>query len=93
MERKQFLQSGLPTGAASLLSSNSAFAAVSNENDLDKLADVNGNFIQAPLPFAESFLESCMDAETMHLHYTYHHGGAVKAANNDLKDKRCTGKR
>jgi superoxide dismutase, Fe-Mn family len=26
-----------------------------------------------------------MDTETMHLHYTFHHGGAVKAANNDVK--------
>ena len=25
-----------------------------------------------------------MDAETMSLHYTFHHGGAVKAANKDL---------
>jgi len=26
-----------------------------------------------------------MDAETVKLHYTFHHRGAVKAANNDLK--------
>ena len=26
-----------------------------------------------------------MDAETMHLHYTFHHGGAVKGANKDLQ--------
>jgi Fe-Mn family superoxide dismutase len=25
-----------------------------------------------------------MDEETLHLHYTYHHGGAVKGANQDL---------
>jgi Fe-Mn family superoxide dismutase len=34
---------------------------------------------------AEDFLEPFMDAETVRLHYTFHHGGAVKAANNDLK--------
>lgn len=26
-----------------------------------------------------------MDAETLHLHYTFHHGGAVKGANKDLQ--------
>jgi len=26
-----------------------------------------------------------MDAETLHLHYTFHHGGAVKGANMDLQ--------
>ena len=26
-----------------------------------------------------------MDEETTHLHYTFHHGGAVKAANNDME--------
>jgi Fe-Mn family superoxide dismutase len=26
-----------------------------------------------------------MDQETVHLHYTYHHGDAVKAANKDLQ--------
>ena len=25
-----------------------------------------------------------MDTETMHLHYTFHHGGAVKGANKDM---------
>ena len=26
-----------------------------------------------------------MDQETLHLHYTFHHGDAVKAANKDLQ--------
>jgi superoxide dismutase len=39
-----------------------------------------------PLPYAETFLEPSMDQETLHLHYTFHHGDAVKAANKDLAE-------
>lgn len=85
MERKEFLRNSLVIGSATILPANSLLAASVNENPGDKLVDTSGNFIQQPLPFAESFLEPWMDAETMHLHYTFHHGGAVKAANNDLK--------
>jgi len=84
MERKQFLQNSLIIGGASILPSNSLFSASLKEGNIDKLVDENGNFIQQTLPYSENFLEPSMDAETMHLHYTYHHGGAVKAANNDL---------
>jgi Fe-Mn family superoxide dismutase len=38
-----------------------------------------------PLPYSETFLEPSMDQETLHLHYTFHHGDAVKAANKDLQ--------
>ncbi len=72
-------------GGATILPSNSLLAASVNENRIDRLVDDNGNFIQQALPYGETFLEPFMDAETMHLHYTFHHGGAVKAANNDLK--------
>ena len=68
-----------------MLPSNTILATAVNEGGIDKLTDENGNFIQQTLPYAENFLEPSMDAETMHLHYTFHHGGAVKAANNDLK--------
>ncbi|MEY4936506.1 MAG: hypothetical protein RIS64_2865, partial [Bacteroidota bacterium] len=51
---------------------------------LDKLVDAQGNFVLQPLPFKENFLEPFMDEETVHLHHTFHHGGAVKAANKDL---------
>ena len=85
MNRKQFIQNSLIIGSASILPSNSLFAASVTEGGIDKLVDSNGNFIQQPLPYGEGFLEPSMDAETMHLHYTFHHGGAVKAANNDLK--------
>lgn len=44
--------------------------------------DANGNFVLQPLPYAENF-EPYMDSETLHLHYTFHHGGATKAANKD----------
>jgi len=85
MDRKQFLQNSLILGGAALLPVNSVFAAGVSENGIDKLVDKDGNFIQQALPYSEDFLEPKMDAETMKLHYTFHHGGAVKAANNDLK--------
>lgn len=85
MNRKTFIQNSLIIGGATILPVNSLLAATTNENGIDKLVDANGNFIQQALPYADNFLEPSMDAETMHLHYTFHHGGAVKAANNDLK--------
>jgi superoxide dismutase, Fe-Mn family len=85
MNRKDFLKSGALAGAATLMATNSAFAKTLTDNPIDKLVDANGNYIQQALPYAEGFLEPYMDAETMHLHYTYHHGGAVKAANKDMQ--------
>ena len=84
MDRKIFLKSGALAGAAALLNTNNTFAKNLTNNNIDKLVDANGNYIQQALPYNENFLEPYMDAETMHLHYTFHHGGAVKAANNDL---------
>lgn len=83
MERKDFLKSSLIIGTSSIIGSTSAFSQNLVSNDIDKLADANGNYIQQPLPYAENFLEPYMDAETLHLHYTFHHGGATKAANKD----------
>ena len=83
MNRKHFLKSGAFIGA-SLLTANNAFTQNLADNPIDKLVDANGNYIHEPLPYNENFLEPYMDAETMHLHYTYHHGGAVKAANKDM---------
>ena len=85
MNRKDFLQNSLILGGATILPNNSIFAASFTEGGIDKLTDANGNFALLPLPYAENFLEPNMDAETTHLHYTFHHGGAVKAANVDLK--------
>jgi Fe-Mn family superoxide dismutase len=85
MNRKVFMQNGFVITSASMLAANPAFAASVTEGGMDKLTDASGNFVQQSLPFSENFLEPHMDAETMHLHYTFHHGGAVKAANNDLK--------
>ncbi|HMC98228.1 MAG TPA: superoxide dismutase, partial [Flavobacteriales bacterium] len=62
---------------------NSMLAASLNESGLDRLTDANGQFVHGPLPYAEDFLEPYMDAETLHLHHAFHHGGAVKGANND----------
>jgi Fe-Mn family superoxide dismutase len=84
MDRKEFLKSGALIGAATIISTNNSFAQNLVSNNIDKLADANGNFIQQPLPYNENFLEPYMDAETLHLHYTFHHGGAIKGANKDL---------
>lgn len=83
MNRKDFLKAGTLAGTASLLSTKHAFAQSLTNNSIDKLVDANGNYVLQPLPYSETFLEPHMDAETMHLHYTFHHGGAVKAANKD----------
>ena len=85
MNRAKFLKAGTLIGAASLLPNTNAFAKNLSDNEIDKLVDANGNYIQRALPYSESFLEPYMDAETMHLHYTFHHGGAVKGANKDLQ--------
>lgn len=84
MNRKNFLKAGSLAGAATILGNTNAFAKNLADNDIDKLADANGNYVLQPLPYSENFLEPFMDAETMHLHYTFHHGGAVKGANKDL---------
>jgi superoxide dismutase, Fe-Mn family len=85
MDRKQFIQNSLIQGGATMLPANSMFAASINDSGIDKLVDNDGNFSLQALPYKEDFLEPYMDAETMNLHYTFHHGGAVKAANYDLK--------
>jgi superoxide dismutase, Fe-Mn family len=85
MNRKDFLKTGAITTAATIIGTNSSFAQNLTKNNIDTLVDENGNFIQATLPYAENFLEPYMDSETVHLHYTFHHGGATKAANVDLK--------
>ncbi len=84
MNRKDFFKTSTILGAAALLPTNSVFANNLAENGIDKLTDADGNFALLPLPYAETFLEPFMDEETLHLHYTFHHGGAVKAANKDL---------
>jgi superoxide dismutase, Fe-Mn family len=84
MDRKDFLiSSALLTGAA-LLTPRAVSASSLTNNSIDKLVDDKGNFIQSPLPYAENALEPYMDEETLHLHYAFHHGGAVKAANKDM---------
>ncbi len=84
MNRKDFFKTSTILGAATLLPPNSVFANNLVESGIDKLVDADGNFFHQPLPYSENFLEPFMDEETLHLHYTFHHGGAVKAANKDL---------
>ena len=84
MDRKTFLQNSVIMSGATLLPINNVFSQSLKESGFDKLTDKDGNFALQPLPYAESFLEPSMDQETLHLHYTFHHGDAVKAANKDL---------
>jgi superoxide dismutase, Fe-Mn family len=91
MNRTQFLQNSLLlTGATALATTDQmAFAANLVQNPFDKLAGADGFFVHNPLPYAENALEPWMDAETLHLHHTFHHGNAVKAANDYLKKIRA----
>ncbi|MFZ6013656.1 MAG: superoxide dismutase [Bacteroidota bacterium] len=85
MTRNDFLKSSLILGSASLLPSNSVFSQSLQQSGMDRLTDKDGKFALQPLPYHENFLEPSMDQETVHLHYTFHHGDAVKAANKDLE--------
>jgi Fe-Mn family superoxide dismutase len=84
MQRKEFLRAGALFTGAALVTRDVHAAGDIQSLGLDKLVDADGNFVQAPLPYAESALEPYMDAETLHLHHAFHHGGAVKGANADL---------
>jgi Fe-Mn family superoxide dismutase len=85
MERRKFIQNSMIVGGASILPASSAWAQNVEQGGIDKLMNDNGEFVQADLPYAKDFLEPCMDAETLYLHHTFHHGGAVKGANKDLE--------
>ena len=85
MNRNDFMKSTALVVASTVLPANSIFHENLNFNGIDKLVDDQGKFALQPLPYNETFLEPYMDEETLHLHYTAHHGGAVKGANNDLE--------
>lgn len=84
MKRKEFLQTSVLAGLSTMATTHAHEQNLLN-NNIDKLVDANGKFAQQALPYTENFLEPYMDAETVHLHYTFHHGGATKAANTDLQ--------
>jgi len=85
MNRKEFLTTSAILGSTAVLPTNSVFAQGLQQSGMDKLTDKDGNFALQPLPYKENFLEPNMDEETVHLHYTFHHGDAAKAANKDLQ--------
>ena len=85
MNRKQFMSASAVLAASSILPVSSLHAQHYNENGFDKLTDADGNFLHLSLPYNKNFLEPYMDEETVYLHHTFHHGGAVKAANVDLQ--------
>lgn len=84
MKRIEFIKSSAILGGVSLLPTNNVFSQGLQQSGMDKLVDADGNFELQPLPYSKTFLEPHMDEETLHLHHTFHHGGAVKAANHDL---------
>lgn len=85
MNRTEFLKTSAIMGGAAILPVNSVLTQSLQHSGLDRLTDKDGNFALQPLPYNENFLEPSMDQETVHLHYTFHHGDAVKAANKDLQ--------
>ena len=85
MDRKSFLSASAILSAAAILPVNSVVAENYEANGLDRLTDAQGNFLHLPLPYNKNFLEPYMDEETVYLHHTFHHGGAVKGANKDLQ--------
>ncbi len=85
MNRKQFLSASAILSASTILPNQSVVAQNYEANGLDKLTDATGNFQHLALPYNKNFLEPYMDEETVYLHHTFHHGGAVKAANKDLQ--------
>jgi superoxide dismutase, Fe-Mn family len=85
MDRKRFITDSLIIGGASILASNSALAFNVKNNGIDNLISADNKFSLSALPYSESYLEPYMDAETLHLHYTFHHGGAVTGANKDME--------
>jgi superoxide dismutase, Fe-Mn family len=85
MNRKQFLTTGITLSSLSVLPHNSFFAQSINDFKADKLTDDKGEFVLQPLPYKHEFLEPYMDAETVKLHHTFHHGGAVNGANKDMQ--------
>jgi Fe-Mn family superoxide dismutase len=85
MDRKQFLSASGILAATSILPSNSVLAEHYDNNGFERLVDADGNFQLQPLPYNNNFLEPYMDEETVYLHHTFHHGGAVKAANVDIQ--------
>lgn len=85
MNRKEFIKTSALAGGATILPSNNVFVQSLQQSGMDRLTDKDGKFALQPLPYNENFLEPAMDEETVHLHYTFHHGDAVKAANKDLE--------
>ena len=85
MDRKKFLKTSAILAGTTILPSNSIFANNINNNGIEKITDDKGNFIQQSLPYNIDYLEPFMDSETLDLHHSFHHGGAVKGANKDIE--------
>jgi superoxide dismutase, Fe-Mn family len=87
MNRKDFISKGTTLSLAtvsSLAFGQNVFSHPIIIEGLDKLQNEKGDFTLSPLPYDYNALEPYMDAETLNLHYTFHHGGAVKGLNKDI---------
>jgi superoxide dismutase, Fe-Mn family len=88
MDRRDFIQKGTALSlvtAGTMALGNNIFAEPFIVKDFDKLINEKGEYILPPLPYDYNALEPYMDAETMNLHHTFHHGGAVKGLNKDMQ--------
>src|SRR4051812_23931575 len=87
MDRRNFLLKGttLSLAAGSIGLGANIYAAPYLVKGIDNLINEKGEYILSPLPYDYNALEPYMDAETLNLHHTFHHGGAVKALNKDVQ--------
>ena len=81
MKREDFLKKATLATGITMLTGKDAFSANLLESGLDKLTDAQGNYALGALPYKANSLEPFMPEENLMLHYTAHHGGAVKTAN------------
>ena len=88
MNRRDFIQTGTAlslTTTATMGLGTKIFAEPFLVKDFDKLINEKGEYILPSLPYDYNALEPYMDAETLNLHHTFHHGGAVKGLNKDIQ--------
>ena len=83
MDRRNFFGKSILAAGALGLGSN-VFAEPYLIKGFDKLINEKGEYILPALPYDYNALEPYMDAETLNLHHTFHHGGAVKGLNKDM---------
>lgn len=89
MNKREFIKKGIILGAGafavpSFLSPKS-FAGTSS------LPSVDGEFLQAALPYSFNALEPHIDALTMEIHYVKHHAAYTKKFNDSVREEKLEG--